>query len=97
MSSVTKTKNGMFAKQMKYFGNRFREEDNLAPTIGSELHFEEDQVQKTYVGASLSILIYAFMIYTVITQGLLMLNNLKPGSPNSLPTSLGNHPDSMEC
>jgi len=61
---------------MKDFGNRFRDEDTLAPTIGSELHFEEDQVQKTHVGASLSIFIYAFMIYTVITQGLLMLNNL---------------------
>ena len=76
MSSITKTKKGMFATQMKAFGNRFRDEDSLAPTIGSELHFEEDQVQKTYIGAFLSIFIYAFMIYTVITQGLLMLNNL---------------------
>lgn len=76
MSSVTKVKKGMFATQMKNFGNRFRDEDTLAPSIGTELHFEEDQVQKTYIGATLSIFIYAFMIYTVISQGLLMLNNL---------------------
>ena len=62
---------GLFSK----FKRAIKNQDILAPTIASEMTFGKDSIQNTYAGGIASLAMYGAMVYIVISQGLLMVNN----------------------
>jgi len=55
-----------------------KDQDILAPTIATEMTFGKDFRQNTYIGGIASIVMYGYMVYIVISQGLAMVNKKEP-------------------
>jgi len=67
---MTNKKNSLSQK----LKSSFKSSDGIAPSIQTQLHIEDNEVQKTYAGATFTWMIRSLLAYFVITQGQLMFD-----------------------
>ena len=52
--------------------------DNLAPTINTELHINDNVASRTFLGGVLSLCLYAFVAYIAISNAVSMIKRSSP-------------------
>lgn len=70
-----KSKEGKFSRKVSRF---VKGQDDLAPTIRSSLHFENDDFQRTHVGGMLTLLGKLILIIIIYTGGKKMIYGEHP-------------------
>lgn len=73
-----KTKQLKMLKCMRKFEKLIKEHDEVAPTIKTELHIDDDLSQKTWRGSIFTITILAAILYICVRNGIILVTNKHP-------------------
>ena len=66
------------SKCMKKIEKLIKEHDEVAPTVKTELHIDDDLSQKTWWGSIFTIAILAAVLYICIRNGIILITNKHP-------------------
>ena len=63
---------------MNKFKRYLKEHDEVAPTINTELHIDDNEIQKTYWGSFFTLGILAGIAYICVRNGIRLVNSTNP-------------------
>lgn len=63
---------------MNKFEKYLKEHDEVAPTINTELHLDDNETQKTYWGSIFTLGILAGIAYICVRNGIRLVNSTNP-------------------